>query len=231
MKSSSDLRTAPCLQSRATPPDPLVILGTRSFAREVADLLSDLPALELKGFVENLDRDRCGETIDGLPVFWVDAIAGLAATHLGICALGSTERRSFIDEAIRQGLGFVTIVNPTARVSSRSAVGNGTMVCPGAQVASHTQIGQHVIINRGALVGHDVEIGDYVTIGPARTSGGSAELDRAATSGIGSTILDRVSVGAGAVVVAGAVVQRDVPDHTMAAGPGARVIRRDVNGL
>ena len=218
-------------QSRATPPDPLVILGTRSFAREVADLLSDLPALELKGFVENLDRDRCGETIDGLPVFWVDAIAGLAATHLGICALGSTERRSFIDEAIRQGLGFVTIVHPAARVSSRSAVGNGTMVCTGAQVASHTQIGRHVLINRGALVGHDVEIGDYVTIGPGANIGGFCRIGSGSYVGIGSTILDRVSVGAGAVVAAGAVVQRDVPDHTMAAGPGARVIRHDVNGL
>jgi sugar O-acyltransferase (sialic acid O-acetyltransferase NeuD family) len=212
-------------------PDPLVILGARSFAREVADLVGDLPAYALKGFVENLDPQRCTATLEGLPVFWVDAIADLAATHLGICALGSTERRQFIEEAARQGLRFITLVHPSARVSARSAIGEGSIVCPGAQVASHTRIGRHVLINRGALIGHDAEIGDYVTIGPGANIAGFCRIGSGTYIGIGSTLVDRISVGCGSVVAAGAVVQRDVPDHTMVAGPGARIVSRGVNGL
>jgi sugar O-acyltransferase (sialic acid O-acetyltransferase NeuD family) len=218
-------------QSPTTTPAPLVILGARSFAREVADLLDDLPAFELKGFVENVDRERCADTIDGLPIFWVDAIATLAATHRGICALGSTKRRTFIEDATHAGLGFVTLVHPSARVSPRSALGEGTIVCPGVHVASHTRIGRHVLINRGALIGHNVEIGDYVTIGPGANIAGFCRVGSGTYIGIGATFVDRVAVGAGAVVAAGALVQRDVPDQTMVAGPGARAIRHGVGGL
>lgn len=218
-------------QPRASAPDPLIILGARSFAREVADLLSDLPAFTLTGFVENLERDRCAEPIDGLPVFWVDALADLARTCRGICALGSTERRGLIEEASRHGLRFVTIVHPSARVSSRSTVGEGAIVCPGVHIASQTTIGRHVLVNRGALIGHNVDVGDYVTIGPGANIAGFCRIGAGTYIGIGATIVDRVTVGTGAVVAAGAIVQRDVPDHTMVAGPGARAIRRDVNGL
>jgi sugar O-acyltransferase (sialic acid O-acetyltransferase NeuD family) len=218
-------------QPRASVPNPLVILGARSFAREVADILSDLPEFTLAGFVENLDRDRCAETIDGLPVFWIDALADLAATHLGVCALGSTKRRHFIEEAIRLGVGFATIVHPSARLSARSTLGQGTIVCPGAQIASHTRIGRHVLVNRGALIGHDVEIGDYVTIGPGANIAGFCRIGSGSYIGIGSTIVDRLTVGTGVVVAAGATVHRDVPDHTMVAGPGARAVKRDVDGL
>ena len=130
-------------------PDAVLILGARTFAHEVADLLGDLPQFALKGFVENLERERCGATIDGLPVYWVDEIAHMSASHRAICALGSTHRRRFIEDAAGMGLGFITLVHPSARVSSRSSVGEGSIVCPGVQIASHTRVGKHVLVNRG----------------------------------------------------------------------------------
>ena len=75
-------------------PRPLLILGARSFAREVADLVSDVPQLQLAGFVENTDRALCSEPIDGLPVYWVDDISEMAATHWCVCAFGSTSRNT-----------------------------------------------------------------------------------------------------------------------------------------
>lgn len=212
-------------------PDPLLILGARSFAREVADLVSDVPSLVLRGFVENLERERCAQTIDGLPVFWVDEIRALAQTHRGLCALGSTKRRTFIEHALEQGLAFIRLVHPSARVSTRSDVGDGSIVCPGAQVASHTRIGRHVLINRGALIGHNVEIGDYVTIGPGANIAGFCRIGSGTYVGIGATILDRISVGAGSVVGAGALVRRDVPDHVVVVGARGMVVRHGVDGL
>ena len=215
----------------ATDRAPILILGARSFAREVADLLSDLPGFELRGFVENLEQERCANTIDGLPVLWIDDLASMAATHRGLCALGSTQRRAFIEHAAGLGLKFVTLVHPSARVSSRSMVGDGSIVCPGAQVASHTRIGSHVLINRGALIGHNVEIGDYVTVGPGANIAGFCRIGCGAHIAMGATIVDRLSIGEGSVVAAGTFVRRDVPDHVMVAGPRGLVVKRDVNGL
>jgi len=180
--------------------------------------------------VENLDPERCARMIEGLPVFWVDEIAAMATTHRGICALGNTDRRGFIEHAANQGLGFITLIHPSARVSSRSTAGEGTIVCPGAQVASHTRIGRHVLINRGALVGHDVEIGDYVTVGPGANIAGFCRIGFGAYIGMGATLVDRVAVGNGAMVAAGAVVSRDVPDNVMVAGAPAVIVKRSIDG-
>jgi sugar O-acyltransferase (sialic acid O-acetyltransferase NeuD family) len=212
-------------------PEPVLILGARRFSREVADLLGDLPEFELKGFVENQDREGCGHTIDGLPVYWVDEIAAMAATHRGICALGSTQRSGFIGIAAAQGLDFITLVHPGARVSSRSTLGKGCVVCPGAQVASHTKIGAHVLVNRGALIGHDVEIGDYVTIGPGANIAGRCKIDSGVFVGIGAVVVEKLTIGGGSVIAAGAVVTRDVADHVMVAGMPAVVVKRGVDGL
>jgi acetyltransferase EpsM len=214
----------------ANKPDPVLILGARTFAREVADLLDEIPEFELKGFVENLDRERCGQVIDGLPVMWVDDIAALSATHRGICALGSPQRRKFIENAASQGLTFITLIHPSARVSKRSRAGEGSIVCPGAQVASHTQIGCHVLINRGALIGHNVEVGDCVTIGPGANIAGFCRIGFDTYIGMGAIVVEQMVIGSGSVVAAGAVVTRDVPDNVMVAGMPARVVKRDIDG-
>ena len=228
-----DLQSKCLTQSRGNPEtaSPVLILGARSFAREVADLMSDLPAFALKGFVENMDRDRCTQLIGGLPVFWVDELATLATTHRGICALGSTRRIGFIQQAIGYGLAFITLVHPSSRVSSRSTVGEGSVISPGVQIASQSRVGQHVLVNRGALIGHNTEIGDCVSLGPGVNIAGFCKVGSGSYLGMGAIVTDRVVIGSGAVVAAGAVVTRDVPDRVMVAGMPARLVRSDVDGL
>jgi sugar O-acyltransferase (sialic acid O-acetyltransferase NeuD family) len=215
----------------AEAPEPLIILGARSFAREVADLVMEMAAFTLMGFVENIDPARCRDRIAGLPVFWVDELPTLAAGAWGLCALGSTTRSAIIQRAERDGLRFATLIHPSARVSRTSAVREGTIISPGVQVASNTSIGRHVLINRGALIGHDVEIGDGLTIGPGANIAAGCRIGLGSYIAMGSVVLPAIAIGRGSVVAAGSVVTRDVPDHVMVAGMPARIIKRDVDGL
>ena len=207
---------------------PLLILGTHHFAPEVFDVVSDAGGYRVDGFVENLDRARTAEKIEGLPVYWIDDAARFAGTHRAICALGTTRRSQLVERAEALGFGFATIVHPTARVSSRSELGPGTLVSAAAVVATRTRVGAHVIVNRGALVGHDVEIGDYVTVGPGANVAGLCRIGDGAYLAAASVVIDRVSVGRGAVVAAGAVVVKDVDARTQVMGVPARVARADV---
>jgi sugar O-acyltransferase (sialic acid O-acetyltransferase NeuD family) len=209
-------------------PKPLLILGARAYAREVADLVSEIPDLELKGFVENLEPERCGSLLEGLPVYWVEELASLSAHHFGVCAFGTTRRSRFIATAVSYGLRFAAVIHPAARVSSRSTVGEGAIVCPGVQVASHARIGAHVLLNRGATIGHDTEIGEGATVGPGANIAGFCRIGSASYIGIGANVVERISVGCGATVAAGSVVTRDVPDRVMVAGMPAMIVKRDV---
>ena len=191
-------------------PQPLVVLGSRIFAEEVTDLVDDCPEYEVAAFGENWERARCAEPLLGRPVIWIDDLAPLAATHLAVCAIGTTHRVGFIEQAEKLGFRFATIRHPTARVSRTSMLGPGTIVSAGVMVAAHTRIGRHVIVNRGGLIGHHTTVRTYV--------------------GMGAIVLDSLTVGRGAVIAAGSVVTRDVPDHVQVMGAPARVTRERVEG-
>jgi acetyltransferase EpsM len=209
---------------------PLLILGTRTFAVEIADLAGDIPGVRVAGFVENMDRDRCRETLEGLPIFWVEALAELAQTHAAVCALGTTHRSRFTDQVAAYNIPFATVVHPRARVSAKSVVGEGAIVSVGAVIAARSRIGRHVVVNRGALVGHHTIIGDYVTVGPGVNVAGNCRIAEATYLGIGAVVVDNVCVGAHAVVGAGAVVTKDVPDHVLVVGVPARIVEENIPG-
>ena len=208
----------------------LLVLGTRTLAVEMADVASDVPGVEIAGFVENMDRSRCAESLEDLPVYWVDDVGQFAATHFAICAIGSTQRSRFIDQAAAAGIRFATIVHPGARVSRNSTVGEGSIISPGVVVATRTTIGRHVILNRGALVGHHTTIGDFCSVMPGANIAGACSIGDATYVGMGAIVLDHHTVGSRSVIGAGSVVTHDVPDSVQVIGAPARIVREQIEG-
>jgi acetyltransferase EpsM len=208
----------------------LLILGTRTFAEEVADLARDVPGVTVAGFVENMDSARPGTPLDDLPVHWVDDIHDLASTHVAVCALSTTHRRRFIAQVAAVGVPFTTLVHPTARVSRSAHIAEGAIISAGAIIGAHARIGRHVIVNRGALIGHHTTIGDYVTLGPGANVGGSCTIGEATYVGIGAIVLDQLTIGRHTIVGAGSVVTKAVPDRVQVLGVPARVTKEDIDG-
>ena len=76
----------------------IFLLGSYDFARELDDLIADIPRLRVIGFIENIDRGRCGQTIQGKPVHWVDELSSAPKLVRLIASIGSTKRRRFIEQ-------------------------------------------------------------------------------------------------------------------------------------
>jgi acetyltransferase EpsM len=210
---------------------PLLILGTRTLAVEIANVASEISGVELAGFVENMDRNRCNEKLENLPIYWIDDIKVFSDSHWAVCALATTKRSLFIRQAEELNMPFARIVHPSARISSKSTIGEGSIVNPGVIIASHTDIGKHVILNRGVLVGHHTRIGDFVTIQPGANIAGACSIGRATYIGMGAVIIDHMTIGSQSVIAAGAVVIDNVPDKVMVAGVPAKIVKQNIEGL
>ena len=208
----------------------LIILGTRAFAEEVADLVSDCDEYELVAFGENWERERCSQTLLDRPIIWLDELKPYANDHQAVCAIGTVQRSVFINQADALGFKFATVRHPRARISKTATIGAGTVVSAAAVVAAQTRIGRFAILNRGCLIGHHTTISDYVTIAPGANIAGRVTIGEGSFIGIGATIVEDIRIGRYSVVAAGSVVTRNVPDNVQVVGAPARITKENVHG-
>src|SRR5690349_363789 len=108
------------------------------------------------------------------------------------------------------------------------------------KISSHTFVCEGVTIEDRVFVGHSVTfINDLYP--RATTPDGELQTERdwsvaptilreGASIGSGSTILSNVVIGARAIVGAGSVVTKDVPDDAVVAGNPARLLRSLADG-
>src|SRR5687767_4621082 len=208
----------------------LLICGTRTYAEEISDVASDIPGVEVVGFVENWERDRCKDTLEGLPIHWIDDQPKVAKGCVAVCALMTTHRSKFTAQVDAYGVPFATIIHPAAIVSKRSVVGEGTVVAQGSIIGSHARIGRHVLFGRGALVGHRTHIGDFCSVITGCNIAGNNRIGDACYISMGSIIINNLNVGALSVIGAGAVVVKDVPARSQVVGVPARVVKENIDG-
>lgn len=103
------------------------------------------------------------------------------------------------------------------------------------KISSHTFICEGVTIEDEVFIGHNVSfINDKYPRATTEDGGLQTQADwevihtlvkRSASIGTGATILCGVTIGENAIVGAGSVVTRDVPDDAIVVGNPARVVR------
>jgi len=192
----------------------LVIVGAGGLAREVFNWFRG--QTDVKGF---RDTPRyTGETLYGLPVqadLEGDAYVVVIADSL------PRKRRVIMDLG---NAAYATLIHWLALSFSR--LGFGSVQGPFSKLGPNVRVGYHVFLNVGCTVGHDSTIGDYTFIGPNANIAGYSHIGTGVYFGSNSTLINKVTVGDWSIIGSGAVVNRDIPPHSVAVGVPAKVIRR-----
>ncbi len=83
-----------------------------------------------------------------------------------IVGIGNNTLRRNITEQLEkvEGINIVTLIHPTAFVSSSAIIGKGTVVEPNATINANSKIGEGCIISVGVIVDHDSSIGYFTHI-------------------------------------------------------------------
>lgn len=204
----------------------LLIIGAGGHGKVIADIASAVGQWDSIAFLDDkfpelrqvLDWPVIGD-IDNLRKFRRDFPA------IFIAVGDNAVRKKLTDLAEAEGFGLPVLIHPRAAVSRFAVIGPGTIINNQAAVNANAKIGKGCIVNTGATVGHDCELGDFVHVAPGASLAGETVIGERCWIGIHSAVIERVKLGSGVVVGAGAVVLKNVADHQLVVGIPAKTVK------
>lgn len=145
---------------------------------------------------------------------------------------------SYVDENVTIGEG--TKIWHFSHIQSGAVIGNNCSFGQNVNVANHVKIGNGVKVQNNVAIYEGVELEDFVFCGPSmvftndltprakypkgRIGYKKTLLKEGATVGANATIVCGNTIGKCAMIAAGAVVTKDVPDYALMAGIPAKQI-------
>ena len=143
-------------------------------------------------------------------------------------------------------IGRDTIIGPYVSLSAGMAPGQEMVTDPVVSIGDRTMIGRgsHIVGHFSVTIGDDIQTGPYVYItdqnhayqdpdvpvGRQWPTDEPVEIGSGSWLGTGVVVLPGARIGRNAVIGAGSVVTGEVPDHSVAVGSPARVVKQFVPG-
>ncbi|GAB6258942.1 2,3,4,5-tetrahydropyridine-2,6-dicarboxylate N-acetyltransferase [Peribacillus sp. N1] len=130
--------------------------------------------------------------------------------------------------------GIKARIEPGAIIRDQVSIGDNAVIMMGASINIGSVIGEGTMIDMNAILGGRATVGKNCHVGAGAVLAGVIEppsaqpviLEDDVLIGANAVVLEGVKIGEGSVVAAGAVVTKDVPPYSVAAGIPARVIKQ-----
>jgi acetyltransferase-like isoleucine patch superfamily enzyme len=125
--------------------------------------------------------------------------------------------------------GHNVMIREKTRIGDRVRIGTATVIEGQTTIGDDVNLQSMVYIPTGTRIGDNVFIGPNTVLTndryPPTGIGGlrGPEIGNRVAIGANATILPGVHIGEGALIAAGSVVTRDVPDHTLAIGSPSKI--------
>ena len=206
----------------------LVIIGAGGYGRETYGLAVGSVGygidFDVKGFLD-ARSDALAGFVGYPPVLGTPETYVPEADDVFITAIGNiASRRTCAESVAARGGRFIALIHRTATLGPNVAVGEGTLIAPNAFVSADARIGRHAAVFHGTSIGHDAVLEDFTHVYAQCSVGGGVRLETGACVYPGAVIVPRRTIGADAVVGAGATVILNVKrGETVFGSPARRV--------
>lgn len=151
-------------------------------------------------------------------------------------------RKNLVNVKVGEGVKIFNFVNAYGcSIDNGTKVGSFVEIQAGATIGKNCKISSHTFICEGVHIGDDVFVGHNVSfindmVPRAANIDGSMQTDEdwelvetyigdGASIGTSATFLGGIKIGKRALIGAGSVVTKDVPDNAVVVGNPAKVIR------
>jgi len=208
----------------------VLIIGAGGNAQVIAETLLD-PAFmkdgyELVGFLDD-NPDLLSTQILDRPVFGAVSALKSVMHDLVVIGIGDNKTRSrLFDQLTDLGEKFATVIHPSAIISPSVTIGAGTVVFARVVINTGAAIGDNVVLKCGCTVGHRCRVASHSYVSAGAYLGGAVNAGKGTLIGLGSSVLENITIGEWANVESKAMVIRDVAAGATIAGVPGEVVSR-----
>ncbi|WP_066832122.1 NeuD/PglB/VioB family sugar acetyltransferase [Rufibacter ruber] len=211
----------------------MIIIGANGHAKDLLQVLTANGETSGLSFFDDVTRDLPPQLYGRFPILRSIDEVGQIFRNDNRFALGVGQpkiRFTLGQKFTELGGSLVSVIDHKADIGQYGvSLGTGLNVMSKVLVSNSVQIGEGCLLNAGVQVHHDVVVGKYTELSPGTIVNGGATIGDFSFLGAASTVLPKVKIGINVVIGAGAVVTRDIPDHSVAVGVPARVIKTNTS--
>ena len=136
--------------------------------------------------------------------------------------IGDNQTRKRIQEQlISEGFNVVSIIAKNA-ITTNAKMGIGSIIMNRCLINVDSVIGNGVIVNNGSIIEHDCVIQDFTHISPNVSIGGTSNIGKECWLGIGSTVINNISIISNTIIGAGSTLISSVLDSGTYVGVPAK---------
>jgi sugar O-acyltransferase (sialic acid O-acetyltransferase NeuD family) len=212
----------------------VIIIGAGGFGREVKSLINDINrasterVYNILGFVD--DGIKEGTKIHEFLV--LGGIAYLKTLKIKpslVFGLGSPNIKKIIYNDLFT-YDFPNIIHPSVSLEGYNIIlGKGNVICKGTILTCDISLANFITLNLSCTVGHDTIINNFCSFMPSVNISGEVLINEGVYIGTGAKIINRLEIGANAIIGAGSVVTKKIPSNCTAIGIPAKPIKFHLN--